>query len=144
MLHNSKVKNYFSIILNTNGLSNETEESTHFTIDCTLLIDMFMMNIDTVSLTSGVISSHFSGYLSIFLATESLKGGQNLSSCPRTLQNIMPTTLNKFQSQPENLSSEQVLNATTADDADNRFILVINKMYCECFPFKTIKKQNKV
>lgn len=144
MLETSTPRNTFQMLLDSNGLHCAIKTATRITPDTNTLIDLFITNLAPHDNTGGVIASHISDHLPIFLLTRSphQRIGTQLPD-NRKVRNINQNTLETFHSKLKNINWDSVYHADTPDQAYDKFLCLFKEAYHDSFPLITIRKASR-
>lgn len=137
ILANTPMKNEFEQLIQKLGCRYVNVAPTRETGTTTNLFDLFVTNVNTTKLKSGVIISDISDHNGIYLCLykTSLKKKQTV---PPILYQAV-TDLCAFRHKVRTCDWRHVLNIGDAERAYNSFDTFL-ALYKECFPFKTIRQ----
>lgn len=144
MLETSTPRSTFQMLLDSNSLHYVIKTATRITLDTITLLDLFITNLAPHDSIGGVIASHISDHLPIFLLTRSSRqriGVQHSDN--RKIQNINQITLETFRSKLKNINWDSIYHAGTPDQAYDKFLCLFKEAYHESFPLITIKKTGR-
>lgn len=140
MLLDTTPRTEFEILLTTYGYANIITLPTRITVHTETLIDLFITNIDHVCLKAGILTTHISDHLPIFLCVnDSLSHKKNAESF-RHFQHITPYNLDMFRNDIENADWNNVFAATDPDVAYDTFLESFKRLYIKNFPYKKNEK----
>lgn len=144
MLADTPMKNEFEQLIQSLGCRNVIVAPTRETGTTATLLDLFVTNVNTTKLKSGVIISDISDHNGIYLCLykTSLKKKQTVP--PILYQAVTDTNLCAFRDKVRTCDWRHVFNIGDAERAYNSFFDTFLALYKECFPFKTIRQSGKI
>lgn len=144
MLVDSPMKNELEQLILSLGCRNVIAAPTRVTGTSATLLDLFVTNVSTTRLKSGVIISDISDHNGIYLCLykNSLKTKQTVQ--PILYQPVRDTNLCAFRDRLSTCDWQHVFDIADAERAYNSFIDTFLALYKECFPFKTLRQSGKI
>lgn len=144
MLQSSPSQHRFDTILSSHNSTNEIRIATRVTTNTKTLIDLFITNVPTHEITTGVIETDLSDHFPIFLFIKKPLNRNKFShSLKRKIQNVNKKTLDSFRTKIAEVNWDNVYQARAPDDAYEQFFLLFSQAYFESFPLVTYGKHSK-
>lgn len=143
-LQQSSNNQEFCRIIDANNYINAISLPTRVQPTSSTLLDVLITNIPSEHLSAGVISSHVSDHLPIYLLSEYMKPSNTLlHPSTKTYRQINSYNLERFRSHLRLTDWSKVLETVEPEKAYIEFIKVFKVVYDLCFPRKLRKRARK-
>lgn len=130
--------------LDANAFKNFINEPTRVQPTATSLIDVFITNAECEPISTGVLKTHISDHLPIYLILNRSKHATTTTNRTSfTYRSINNTSMERFRNALSKIDWESDLCYTDAESAYESFIRIFVTTYNKCFLYKTgIKPRN--
>lgn len=141
-LDQSRPKTEFESLLSVHSCRNVITLPTRLTETSETLLDLFVTNMDSCPLNSGVINYPISDHLPIFLSVNHAADIRQVEQqCSFRCVNTF--TLSEFTSGISNVVWDDVLNECDPEIAYDKFMSIFTSVYYKCFPSKIAARSKK-
>lgn len=138
-LKTSKPRGDLYRTLESNGFANLINAPTHVSLNSTTLIDVFITNVEITHLSSGVVSTHISDHLPIFLLLKQTMPLETANPLPLTVRDVNAHSLNNFRNEILLIDWSPLLLITDPETAYDYFHEKFKVAYEKCFRYKVVK-----